>query len=267
MRRRAVGAYGWASLFALPFIFLSACDSGGESAGGSAAFADYALYAEALDDARPGFGRTLTFGVGAGTITRTRSQCGSLAGMAASFAGHPFMIDTPGGWTPALSDSGAPAEPPYSFCDAPFFRLFWADETGEPQNGTLDLDDVHHHLEVTFHQDMGNPAMELVSVTARQLVVRLKDFIIPPLESQLKEGFAWGLSRDELHNSGTLDGDLLTIPVPSGRVDGKPSDVTPVTLVLDVDLGEQVLPCVGFKTCMGTAHLLRYLDVDLPFLF
>jgi hypothetical protein len=96
--------------------------------------------------------------------------------MTATFAGKPFDLAMPGGWTTStIPTNTAPGETAsYSSCDSPFLHLSFDDATGEPQNGVLAFDDASTHLEVTIHHDIGSPTIRLVSAGANQIVVSLQ---------------------------------------------------------------------------------------------
>jgi hypothetical protein len=36
-------------------------------------------------------------------------------------------------------------------------------------------------------------------------------------------------------------------------------------LLLSVNLGDDTIQCVGFKSCSATSRLIRALEVDIPF--
>jgi len=243
---------------------------GSESDGGSAALAHYDLEALVTDQQSlrfRGFERTLD--ISFGTKTTSRAECASLRGMTATFEGQAVDISSIGGWsTLTVPTNNAPGQTAtLEGCDNPFLRLVFDPVMGEPQNGTLALDDAHAHFEVTFHHDVGSPTIELVSATADQIVLRLKGFLALPHLDHLSVTLSFGLPGTGLasvtlpKNDLTGDG-LLTLAIPAPMV---PTSFTSVLLLFSATLGEaEALPCVGFNKCLGFVFVARSLDIALP---
>lgn len=200
-----------------------------------------------------------------GVNNASPSHCASFGDATAMFAGQPVTIPSPGGWvTDSIPTNTSPGQTVNGdHCYDPFIEILFDNPQGEPQDGTLGIDGAGTHLEVTFNHPFGSPSITLVSASSAEIVLSLENFplalsvadlqviLTDPASSSPPIAFQPTLSTD-----GTLDLSLsagaITRPIGAN-------------LGISVDLGDDALPCVGFKSCSATSFFTRSFEVDIPF--
>lgn len=194
----------------------------------------------------------------------TPQTCASLKAATARFGGQPILIDAPGGWYENRIPTGtAPGETINADgCRSPFFKLIFPHPVGEPQNGTLELEESGLRFAVPYDHTFGTPRMTLISATRTQMVVQLADFVVMPQAEAIRVDYhdshgipeTFKVTGKVLTNDGRLEVTLAPSGTESGPLYGR--------LGVWIDLGREALPCAGFLACTADSAWHRWLNVD-----
>ena len=241
----------------------------GQSTAGPGDIHTFALYEVAVDatdqpDLNTGVPqRQLLFSFN-GVNNDSPSQCATFGAATATFAGEPVAIPNPGGWVMNnIPTNTAPGQTINGdHCYDPFIEILFDHPQGEPQDGTLSIDGAGAHLEVPFHHPFGSPSLTLVSATSREITVGLQNFLFTPTVADLQIILTDATSSTpSIAAQAALSADVLTLSLPTGAI----TRPTGASLLVSVKLGDDLIQCLGFKSCSATSRVIRSFEVDIPF--
>jgi hypothetical protein len=261
-RGRKLARAGFTSLL----IGLLGC--GQDAPGDIRTFAQYRVFVDATDQPDLNTGRPqrqlmFTFN---GINDTSPARCASFGDATATFSGQPVTIPDPGGWvTNNIPTNTSPGQTVNGdHCYDPFIQIFFNNPQGEPQDGTLDIDGAGTHLEVPFNHPFGSPSLILVSAASNQIILSLQNFLFMPTVADVVVILTDPVnpnSRIAIQQT-TLSADgMLELSLPAGAI------TRPVgaNLLVVVNLGDEVIQCLGFKSCSATSNFTRGMEVDIPF--
>jgi hypothetical protein len=194
------------------------------------------------------------------------SQCATFGDATATFSGQPVAIPSPGGWVVNnIPTNTAPGQTINGdHCYDPFIEILFNNPQGEPQDGTLDIDGDGAPLEVPYNHPFGSPSITLVSATSTLIILSLQNFLVTPTLADV------AVTLTEPLNSYSVIAIQQTMLTPDGMLElslsaGTVTNAVEAPLLVSVNLGDDVLQCVGFKSCSATSFFTRSFEVDIPF--